>query len=76
MLLDGVSVDDRVVRQLAALVERPLGHKLEQALFFSARVVALTSREREAVLTAFERLPWEYEDVRARFLAAESASFT
>lgn len=73
MVLDGVSVDDRVVRRLATLVERPLGHKLEQALFFSARVVALTSAERAAVLAAFERLPWEYEDVRATFLEGDRA---
>ena len=73
MVLDGVSIDDRVVRQLAALVEKPLGHKLEQALFFSARVVALTARERAAVLAAFERLPWEYEEVRESFLAGDRA---
>lgn len=71
MVLDGVSVDDRLVRELAAVVERPLAHKLEQALFFSASVVALTPGERTAVLAAFERLPWEYEDVRESFLAGD-----
>jgi hypothetical protein len=69
MVLDGVSVDDRIVRRLAEVVERPLAHKLEQALLFSAEIVALTPQERTAVLAAFERLPWEYDDVRESFLA-------
>jgi hypothetical protein len=69
MVLDGVSVDDRIVRRLAEVVERPLAHKLEQALFFSAEIVSLTPQERTAVLAAFERLPWEYDDVRESFLA-------
>ncbi len=73
MMLDGVSVDARIVRQLAARVERPLREKLERALFFSAEVVALTSSERTEVQTAFERLPWEYEDARDSFLAARSS---
>ena len=69
MVLDGVSVDDRIVRRLAGVVERPLAHKLEQALFFSSEIVALTPQERTAVLAAFERLPWEYDEVRESFLA-------
>ena len=52
MVLDGVSLDDRVVRDLAAVVGKPLGQKLEQALFFSAEIVALTRVEKEAVLAA------------------------
>ena len=73
MVLDGVSVDDRVVRELAALVERPLGHKLEQALFFSAEIVALTFPERAAVVAAFDRLPWEYEEIRESFVTGNRA---
>ena len=71
MVLDGVSVDDWVVRELAAHVDGPLRRKLEQALFFSARVVALTSRERVAVLAAFEQLPWRFEEVRETLLAGD-----
>ena len=48
MVLDGVSIDDRVVRELAAVVGKPLAQKLEQALFFSAEVVALTRTEKDA----------------------------
>lgn len=71
MMLDGVSVDDRVVRELAALAEGALARKLEQALFFSAGIVALTSRERVALLAALDRLPWEFEEVRESFLAGD-----
>jgi hypothetical protein len=31
MVLDGVSLDDRVVHDLTAIVARPLSRKLEQA---------------------------------------------
>ena len=69
MVLDGVSLDDRVVRDLMAFLERPLGKKLEQALFFSARIVALTHEERLAVLGALDRAPWEFAEVRELFSA-------
>jgi hypothetical protein len=64
MVLDGVSLDDRVVRNLAAIVDKPLGQKLEQALFFSAEIVSLTFPERVAVLRALDGAPWEFEEVR------------
>jgi hypothetical protein len=73
MVLDGVLVDDRVVRQLATHVEKPLARKLEQALFFSAEIVALTPEERRSVVSAFDRLPWEYEETRERFFAGDRA---
>ena len=69
MVLDGVSIEDRVVRAIAAVAGKPLAQKLEQALFFSAEVVALTHAEREAVLAALDRMPWEYEEVRELLLA-------
>ena len=72
MVLDGVSVDDRVVREIAAVVGKPLAQKLEQALFFSAEVVALTRPEKDAVLAALDRMPWEYEEVRELLLAGPS----
>ena len=74
MVLDGVSLDDRVVRDLAAFLERPLGRKLELALFFSAKIVALTHEERLAILAALDRAPWEWEEVRELLLAGESAA--
>ena len=71
MVLDGVSIRDRVVRDVAAVVGKPLAQKLEQALFFSAEVVALTRTEKDAVLAALERMPWEYEEVRELLLAGD-----
>jgi hypothetical protein len=68
MVLDGVLVDDRVVRELAAIVDRPLGQKLERALFFSAEIVALTREERETVMAALNRDHRESKDVRERLL--------
>ena len=71
MVLDGVALDDRVVRDLIAFVERPLGRKLELALFFSARIVALTHEERLAVLAALDRARGQFEDVRDLFLSGD-----
>ena len=71
MVLDGVSLDDRLVRNLTPFLERPLAKKLEQALFFSARIVALTHEERLAVLAALDRARWEWDEVRDLFLAGD-----
>jgi len=71
MVLDGVSLDDRVVRDLIAFLDRALGRKLELALFFSAKIVALTHEERLAVLAALDRAPWQWEEVRDRFRAGD-----
>lgn len=67
MVLDGVSLDDRVVRNLATIVNRPLGEKLERALFFSAEIVALTFQERVAVLAALDQAP-DSEELRSRLM--------
>jgi hypothetical protein len=67
MVLDGVSLDDRVVRNLAMIVNRPLGEKLERALFFSAEIVALTFHERVAVLAALDQAP-DSEQVRRHLM--------
>jgi hypothetical protein len=68
MVLDGVLVEDRVVRELAAVVDRPLAQKLQRALFFSAEIVALTRDEKAAVMAALNRDDWEFKDVRERLL--------
>ena len=67
MIFGGVWVEDRVVRELAPLVERPLGRRLEQALLFRAQVVALTRDEKAAVLSALERAPRALGEVRDLF---------
>ena len=74
MLFGGVSVDDRLVRDLAAILERPLGRKLEQALLFRAKIVALTRDEKKKVLAALERAPGEFEEVRELLLADDGWS--
>jgi hypothetical protein len=68
MVLDGVLVEDRVVRELSALVDRPLANKLERALFFSAEIVALTREEKSAVMSALNRDETTFKDVRERLL--------
>jgi len=67
MLLDGVLVEDRVVRELTAIVNRRLAQRLQQALFFSAEIVALTREEKAEVIAALNR-DLESKDVRERFL--------
>lgn len=69
MLLGGVSVDEGSVRQLAAILDKPLQTKLTQALLFRARIVALTQDEKAAVLRALERAPTEFEGVRRHLMA-------
>ena len=64
MLLGGVEVEDRLIRELAGIVERPLGSKLERALFFRAKVMGLTGDERQAVLAALETAPDELQNIR------------
>lgn len=71
-MLGGVEVADRHIRELAVIVERPLGSKLERALFFRAKVMGLTGNEREAVLAALENAPPELQGIRDLLLADTS----
>ena len=72
MVLDGVSFDERVVRELATIVDKPLREKLERALFFSAEIVGLTFHERVAVLRALDGAPWRFEEVRERLMDCDT----
>jgi hypothetical protein len=72
MLLSGVSVDDRLVRDLAARVGKPLGLKLEGALRFRAKVVGLTKDEKAAVLGALENAPAELRELRNVLVADDN----
>ena len=69
MLLGGVEVGERVVRELAAIVSGSLRGKLETALLFRAKIVGLTREERAAVLSALEKAPGELQGVRELLLA-------
>ena len=57
MLLGGVEVGERVVRELAAIVSGSLGGKLETALLFRSKSSASFVKERAAVLSALEKSP-------------------
>lgn len=72
MMLDGVSLDARAVHRLASILDGPPRRKLEQALFFSAEVVALTFQERVTVLAALDGAPWEFDELRELLLAGRS----
>ena len=75
VLLSGVPVDERLVRQLAAITGKPVGAKLEQALLFRASVVALSRDEKAAVLSALEKAPAGLEELRELLLADERWRF-
>ena len=72
MLLGGVQVDDRVVRDLAAIVDRSLGNKLESALLFRAKIVGLTTEERRRILAALDQAPAGLQAVRQVLLSSEA----
>lgn len=72
MMVGGVWVDDRDVRALAAIVDRQLGRRLEQALLFRAQVFAMTWEEKRAVLSALGRAPGQLQEVRELLSADES----
>lgn len=67
MVLDGVLLDERVVRDLATIVDMPLREKLLRALFFNAEVVSLSFQERVAVLAALDEATGA-EEVHARLM--------
>ena len=72
MVIGGVWVDDRHLRELVPILERSVGRRLEQALLFRAQFIALTSDEKRAVLAALERGSAELNDVRELLLADEN----
>jgi hypothetical protein len=73
VLLSGVLVDDRMVLQLARLVEQSLGAKLVTAYRLRSDVVALTYVEREAIVSALESTPSQpLLEIREAFLRSEA----
>ena len=72
MNLAGVPVEDRLVRELAAMLDKPLRSKLEQALLFRSKVVGLSWSEREAVLAALEGASPALGEVRELFLSHDA----
>ena len=72
MLLGGVDLDDRVVRDLVAILDRSLGNKLESALVFRAKIVGLTTEERRRILAALDHAPAGLQAVRQILLTSEA----
>ena len=73
MLLEGVPIDERQIRQLAALLPTELAKKLTVASTFGSQIVALTHREQQAILMALERSSERLdEDLRLHILRQAS----
>lgn len=66
MVINGATVDDRLVLELARTVSQPaLAHKLRTAHRFRSEVVNLSSSERVHVLAALERGSPEFRALHA-----------
>jgi hypothetical protein len=68
MLVGGVPVDERLLRELARVVPPALARRLDTALFYRAKVLGLTVAERRAILAALEDPPAGLEELRATLL--------
>ena len=74
MVINGATVDDRLVLELARTVSQPaLAHKLRTAHRFRSEVVNLSSSERVHVLAALERGSPEFRALHAEL--AEHLAF-
>jgi hypothetical protein len=68
MLVGGVPIDERLLRELARVVDRKLAQRLDTALLYRAKVLGLTVAERESILKALENPPPGLEELRAILL--------
>ena len=68
MLVGGVPIEERLLRELTRVVDRKLAQRLDTALLYRAKVLGLTVAEREAILKALEDSPPELEELRAILL--------
>ena len=68
VLVNGVSIEDRLVLQLAGLVGQRLGSKLVTAYRLRSPVVSLTSGERDEILAALESAPAGLAELRGGLL--------
>ena len=68
MLVGGVSVDERLLRELVRIVPPTLARRLDTALFYRAKVLGLTVPERKAILAALEDAPAGLEELRGVLL--------
>ena len=69
MLVNGATVDDDLVLELAGAVrDRALSHKLQAACRFGAAVVNLSSTERSLVLAALDGSTPGLDRIRAQLV--------
>ncbi len=67
-LLGGVEVDERAVRDLVRILDRPLARKLDVALLSSAKMVRLSSHERRDVLAGLAYAQGDLQSLRESLL--------
>jgi hypothetical protein len=72
MLVGGVAVDERLLKELARLLPPNLARRLDTALFYRAKVLGLTIAEREAVIAALEDPPPGLEELREVLLSEQA----
>ena len=64
MLVGGVSIDERRLRELARILQPTLAKRIDTALLYRAGVLGLTVDERKAILKALESPPPGLEALR------------
>jgi len=64
VLVSGVAVDERLLKQLSEVVPLKVSRRLDTALLYRAAVLGLTVDERRAILAALEKPPAGLEDLR------------
>ena len=68
MLVGGVPIDDRLLRELARIVPRTLARRVDTALLYRAKVLGLTIAEKETILAALEDAPADLTELRDALL--------
>ena len=68
MLVGGVPIDDRLLRELARIVPPTLARRVDTALLYRAKVLGLTIAERETILAALVDAPADLANLRGVLL--------
>ena len=68
MLVGGVPIDDRLLRELARIVPPTLARRVDTALLYRAKVLRITVAEREIILAALEDAPADLAELRGVLL--------
>ena len=68
MLVGGVPIDDRLLRELARIVPPTRARRVDTALLYRAKVLGITVAEREIILAALEDAPADLAELRGVLL--------